>query len=211
MPNVAELAGACDATAREPADPNLWNRLGTGREVSVLEGPILAPEVALARPDRAEEPQCLVHAAPTVFEILAEKTELGLVPADSDAEEETSSRELLQAGRLLGQLDRMVERHADDRCSELHPLQPAGEIGEAGKRVECPGVVPAELPGDEHSLAHPDVVEGERLGRLRDLGQGPWRGLLAGVGEHDAELECAFFCVHRAPRSVSCPSSELFT
>ena len=70
-----------------------------------------------ARPERAQQGDLLLDAPAARMEVLAERLELDVVPADADAEPQAPAAEVVDLGRLLGDERRLALRQADDRPS----------------------------------------------------------------------------------------------
>jgi hypothetical protein len=83
-------------------------------------------EVALAAPESAHDAKRFVRAPAASAEGDAQEAVLVLVPADTHAEREAAAGELLQGRRLLGEMDRMVQRREDDRRAEPYAAQGPG-------------------------------------------------------------------------------------
>src|SRR5207248_6648719 len=65
-------------------------------------------------PEAAHYVELLLHPPGAVLEILAERLELDVVPADADAEPEAAAIEHVDLGRLLGDERRLPLRQDDD-------------------------------------------------------------------------------------------------
>src|SRR6266571_2573404 len=85
MPRVPEFARAAHGTIGAAADPDLRLRSRVRLRGGVVERPVATLEVLFAVPERAHQPNRLVGAAATAFELDAHEVELVPVPAHAGA------------------------------------------------------------------------------------------------------------------------------
>ena len=167
MPDVAEPARPPDRLRRAAADPDLGWRRRQRLRGRVAKRPVTAVERVLTTPERAHQLDRLVSAAAATLELHAHELELVAVPAHADAERYASTRELLQGGHLLRQLDRVVQGQDQDRRAQLDPLRPACDPGERDERVVDAPVGIDSVGPDDDVLCRPDRIEAELVGGFR--------------------------------------------
>src|SRR5438094_4703954 len=90
VPDIAQLERPPDCRCRAAADPDLRQRRRVRLRRRVVEGPVLALEVALAAPECAHHADRLVRAPAAALERHAHEVVLVFVPAHADAEAEAT-------------------------------------------------------------------------------------------------------------------------
>src|SRR5215510_15472891 len=89
----------------------------------------------LTRPQRAHHLDLLFDSPATRGEIYAERLELHRVPADGNAEAESSTRKHIDRGGLLGDERGLALRQDDDARHQLDPARDRGEKSEEHERL----------------------------------------------------------------------------
>ena len=84
-----------------------------------------------------------------------------VVPAEPDAEDRAAVADIVEAGPLMRDMERVVDRQHDDRGAEADLGGDCRRIGQHHHRVEAEDVV-------ERIFGHPEIAEPERLGALCD-------------------------------------------
>ncbi len=136
-----------------------WQELGVASlEVAALE---VDRAVLQQRPDDREG---LLEAIDPMIEREAERSELRLVPAGPEAEDQAALADLVHGRGELGEHRRRVERRRRDEGAEPDP---GGRRREAGEhRPDLPrATCRAVLVPIEEVIAEPDRVEPDVLGR----------------------------------------------
>jgi hypothetical protein len=84
-----------------------------------------------------------------------------MFPAEAQAEDGAPIADVIEAGPLVRDMDRVVHRQYDDRRTEPDRRRDRGGIGQHHHRVETEDVV-------ESVFGYPQIAEPERFGALRD-------------------------------------------
>ena len=169
---------------RQPARPrSAWQQLAVARGVE----PSLEINGAVTQ-QAADDRERLLEAVDPVVVRVAERPELGLVPAGPEAEHQPASADLVDGHRLLGEQRRVVEARAGDERAELHPARDRGDRREGRPRLPRPARL-AIRPAIEQVLAEPDRVEPEVLDRPDHVEQLRPAHLPLDLGKLDADLE----------------------
>ena len=90
---------------------------------------VLAVDLLLG-PQPVQDLEILVHELAALVERNAERVELALVPARRHAHDQAAVRELVHAGELLGERDRIAQRQHQDAGAELDALGARGDRGQ---------------------------------------------------------------------------------
>src|SRR5205814_3891228 len=86
-------------------------------------------------PRGLDRTEVIVAQTSALAERQAQIGELGLVPADADAEDEAAARGLIHGGRRLGRDERAPVRQDDYAGAQTHALGAPREIGEERERI----------------------------------------------------------------------------
>ena len=179
--------------------PRLLERLG--READLGEAVVTpVPPRPLFPPDPVDQLELLVRHRPALFEGGGERVELLDHPADADAEDQAPSRQVVDGRGDLRPVERVAIRKHEDAHSQGDPLRAAGQVGQAGQRLEerrvrgheeppilvvrVGGVDP---PGRDDPVGRPHRVEPERLETAGGVHQHAAGGP-TGDRKEDAEL-----------------------
>ena len=214
MPGIAMDGGPphgrSGERARRAARPHRWMRLlgRARRERRPAEREIAAGIARLVgRPRGLDDREVLVGHRAALRERQPQVLELGLVPADADAEDEAAARDLVDRGRGLRGDERIAIRQHDHARAHLDPVRPPGEEGEERERVG-PGR-PVVLRGGR--LGHDVVGDEDAVPAELLRAQGHPLGLSRGQapdGKHHAELHgplsfgCTSGCTSRSSISA---------
>ncbi len=131
-------------------------------------------------PQRLHDPHLLLGAAAAIVEILVERDELDVVPADPDAEPEPAAAQHAEAGRLLRDQRRLALRQDQDAGREAELARASGQIAEQHERIVEQIVVGVAVPAGtarrvdaEHVVGGFDEVVANHLGGLRVFAHDP--------------------------------------
>src|SRR5688572_1137883 len=133
----------------------------------------LFPYTTLFRsgPDLLHRQDLLAHPPPAQRELHAVVLHLRAVPARADTEQEAAVREMVQAGHLLGERDRVALWHQGDAGAQLDLTGGTSHGGERHERINRMAVLlrqlgapgPGAVVGRHVSvLGHPERLESAR-------------------------------------------------
>lgn len=152
------------------------------REAAVERGRVVPPH----HPPQVEH---LVEAVAPVREVVAEGGVLPRGPPDADADGQPTGRQLVEAGELVGQLQRVVlgrHEHAraepDGRRHRRRPREGDHRVEQVRRRVALVG-------GLHEVVAHPEPGEPPLLGEPGGAADGLSGGDPAVLGKVDPDLE----------------------
>ena len=164
-------------------------RRGWPEDLAATQNLVAALEVGRALAEQpGQDLQVFLEAPDQVVEGEPEGSELRLVPARPEAEDESTVRSLGEGLRLPHQLDRRSEGAAEHKGAQLQALGPGGEMGQEDHRLRA-GPAPDALALDQDVVHHPGRVVTELLGAedvIGHLGEAlrPPAGELVGRDRH---------------------------
>ena len=146
-------------------------------------------------PEAAEHLDLLLRAPSAVPEVLAERLELDVVPAQADSEPEPPAREQVDLGGLLGDEGGLALGQDEHPCDELESGRDPGEVPEEDEelvelvlgRVRPWPVRPLRDVRAEDVVIREEVVVADLLGRLRERPDAARVGADLGLREDDAQ------------------------
>src|SRR5262245_45281815 len=139
-PAVGEPSGTTQRRLGAAAEPDRWStRLAwRGRHLHVrklVEAAIMAHR--LARPQLAYHLDGFSQPRPALADgYTASLVFLGKLPADADAKDEPSIRQVIEGGDLLGDGRGMAQRQQEDGGAQGQPRADGGGLGDLRERVE---------------------------------------------------------------------------
>ena len=189
-PRVAETGGAFDGRLRRAPDVDRRVRLldagWVERQVTELEELALVLEVA-GRPRGAEDLDRLVEPPTTPPERRPVGLELIRSVARAEAEDGTTSGDLVQRGDLFADRDRVVQRTEEDTGPQPQPFRAGGDRRQEDERRRRILGLRRERVVTDEATGEPD-----RFDMAGELVRAPERVPLAGVLEarqREAELD----------------------
>ena len=196
------LDGGLGAPPKPDRRVRLLHRLRPQRQAVDPPLPVVEADFILG-PETFDELQRVGETADAPGRVDAEDGVPRLVPAQADPKDQPARRELVDAGRDLGDVQRVEEWEDDDRDAELHPRRRRSRCRQQDEGVERRA---------EHAVLHPEAVVAQGLGSCRMAAdeRGVGGPVEERLGNRDAGLgtspdDHAFFLPHGSP--FSSPSS----
>nr|BFE87592.1 hypothetical protein GCM10020093_101930 [Planobispora longispora] len=148
-----------------PRGPAGTGSARAGDQLDLGAGPVELAVVAEDRvgPQAEDHLQRLVEPVTRLGQVDAEALELEALVAAPDAQLQPSAGEQVHHGRLLGDVDRVVQRQDHDPGAEAEPFGPGGQVGQHGEQVGHDPVVAEVVLGQSHP------GEPQLLGEFRQL------------------------------------------